>query len=327
MDWVRRRPFPYPATYLILFLLEFLILQGVAWADGDLPFNRINPFALLFPLWLWGPLAMMTYLDDVAQAALLDYQPLLGKHQGEVPRLRYELTNLPARGVWISSLIWMGAYLALATTSYLGIMRQFHFGGLTYNFGWLSGLVSYAIGSAVYYHTFRQLRWVSRILEMPGRVNLFQLEPLYAFARLTAQTGVCWLLLAGVTLWLSPVGFNNVIVVAQYASQVLLGLGALILPVWNVHQQLVVEKRRLLAGVNQRVAKAIEGLHQALDRDDLGRVKEYDTALGGLASERAVITAIPTWPWRPDTLRGVFAALVLPVFIWLVQYLLGRVLR
>lgn len=326
MDWVRQRPFPYVATYFILFVLEFLILQIVAWADGTFALGQINPFALLFPLWLWGPLAMMTYLDGVARQALKEVQPLLGKHQDEVPRLGYELTNLPARGVWISALIWTVVYLALASSSYLVVMRQFRFNPLTYNLGWVTGLISYAIGGVVYYHTFRQLRLVSRILDLPERVNLFQLDPLYAFARLTAQTGVCWLLLAGVTLFLSPVGFNNAIVVAQYAGQVLLALGALILPVWNVHQRLVVEKRRLLAGVNRRVEKAIDGFHRALDRGALARVTQLDIALAGLASERAVITAIPTWPWRPDSLRGVFAALVLPVFIWLVQYLLGRIL-
>jgi hypothetical protein len=326
MDWVRRQGIPYAATYLVLFALETLMLQGVAWADGGVPRYKVYPFAVLFPLWLWGPLAMMTYLDGVAEQALTEYRPLLGKVQGEVPRLRYELTNLPAPGVWISGLIWTGVYLALVSTSYQAAMREFHFKPLTFGLGWIIGLVTYAIGSVVYYHTFRQLRLVKSILDLPERVNLFQLDPLYAFARLTAQTGVCWLLLAGVTVSLFPVGLNNVIVVAQYAGQVLLALGALVLPVWSVHQRLVVEKRRLLAEVNLRVEQAIRGLHQALDRGALARVKQFDTALGGLASERAVITAIPTWPWRPDTLRGVFVALVLPVFIWLVQYLLGRML-
>ena len=161
---------------------------------------------------------------------------------------------------------------------------------------------------------------------MAERASLFQLDPLYALTRLTAQTGVSWLLLAGVTLFIFPLELLNVTVVAQYASQVLLALGALVLPVWNVHQRLVAEKRRLLAGVNRRVEKAIERLHDALDSDDLARVKEIDTALAGLGSERTVLQGIPTWPWRTATVSGFVSALVLPIALFLVQLALKRLL-
>ena len=326
MSWVQRLPLPYGTTYGILFVVEVAALHVLSWVDGSLPFFHFHPLYLLFPLWLWGPLAIMTYLDEVALHALREFQPLLGKHEDEIPRLQYELATLPSRSVWISGLFWTGVFLVVMYVGFPVVVRQYSYGPIGVMTAWISGVFSFGIGSALYYHTIRQLRLVSRILGLVERVNLFQLEPVYAFARLTAQTGVSWVLLAGVTFLIFPFELINVTVVALYMTQSLFALGAFILPLWKVHQRLVAEKRRLLAGVNRRVEKTIERLHQALDGDDLARVKEIDTALGGLASERNVLSAIPTWPWSTATISGFVSALVLPIALFLIQLTLKNLL-
>jgi len=326
MSWVQRLPLPYGITYLILFVAEVVTLHVLSWVDGSLPLFHFHPLYLLFPLWLWGPLAIMTYLDEVALHALREFRPLLGKHEDEIPRLQYELATLPSRSVWISGLFWTGVFLVVMYAGFPVVVRQYSYGPIGVMTAWISGVFSFGIGSALYYHTIRQLRLVSRILGLVERVNLFQLEPVYAFARLTAQTGVSWVLLAGVTFLIFPFELINVTVVALYMTQSLFALGAFILPLWKVHQRLVTEKRRLLAGVNRRVEITIERLHQALDGDDLGRVKEIDTALGGLASERNVLSAIPTWPWSTATISGFVSALVLPIALFLIQLTLKNLL-
>jgi len=37
---------------------------------------------------------------------------------------------------------------------------------------------------------------------------------------------------------------------------------------------------------------------------------------------RQQVAAISTWPWRPETLRGVVSALLVPLVIWLVTRVL-----
>ena len=326
MASIQRLPIPYGIAYVILFLLEVAVLHGLGWLDGTLPPFSFDPLYLLFPLWVWGPLAIMTYLDEVALHALRDFQPLLAEHEAEVPRLQYELTTLPSRSVWISGLLWTGVFVAMMYVGFPVVVREYSYGPAAIAGSWIFGLFSFATGSAVYYHTIRQLRLVSRTLGLVERVNLFHLDPVYAFARLTAKTGVSWLLLAGVTLIIFPLGLINVTVVALYLTQVLFALGAFILPLWNVHQRLVAEKRRLLAGVNRRLEVAIHRLHVALDGDDLARVKEIDTALAGLGSERNVLAGIPTWPWRTATFSGFVSALVLPIALFLLQLALKKLL-
>ena len=326
MSSIQRLPVPYGIAYAILFLLEVAVMHAIGWLDGSLPPLRFDRLYLLFPLWLWAPLAIMTYLDEVALHALRDFQPLLGKHEEEIPRLQYELTTLPARSVWISALVWTGVFALLMYVGFPIVVREYSYGPLAIAAVWVFGLLTFLSGSIVYYHTIRQLRLVSRTIALVERVNLFHLDPVYAFARLTAKTGVCWLLLAGVTLAIFPFGLINVTVLALYLTQVLFALGAFILPLWNVHQRLVAEKRRLLAGVNRRLEVAIHRLHEALDGDDLARVKEIDTALGGLGSERKVLSSIPTWPWSTATLSGFVSALVLPVALFLIQLALKNLL-
>ena len=326
MSAIQRLPLPYGIAYLILFLLEVVVLHGLGWLDGSLTPLSFRPMNLLFPLWVWGPLAIMTYLDEVALHALRDFRPLLGKHEDEIPRLQYELTTLPSRSVWISGLFWTGVFVAVMYVGLPDMVREYSYGPIAIAASWIFGLFSFATGSAVYYHTIRQLRLVSRTLGLVERVNLFHLDPVYAFARLTAKTGVSWLLLTGATLIVFPFRLINVTVVALYFTQVLFALGAFVLPLWNVHQRLVAEKRRLLAGVNRWLEVAIHRLHEALDGDDMARVKEIDTALGGLGSERKVLAGIPTWPWSTATLSGFVSALVLPIALFLLQLALKKLL-
>jgi hypothetical protein len=299
-----------------------LILHGLGWIDGTPPLFSFHRLFLLFPLWLWGPLAIMTYLDDVALQALRDFQPLLGKHEEQIPRLEVELTTLPSRPVLVSGLFWAGIFAVLMVVGLPVVVREYSYGPLAIASAWVFGLLSFLIGSAVYYHTIRQLRLVSRILGLVERVNLFQLDPVYAFARLTARTGVAWVFIVVVTLVVFPLGLINITVIALYGVQVLFALGAFVLPLWNVHQRLVAEKRRLMAGVNRRVESAIERLHHALDSDDLARVKEIDTALAGLRTERSLLADIPTWPWSVATFSGFVSALVLPIALFLIQLVL-----
>jgi hypothetical protein len=301
-------------------------LHILAWLDGNLPAFSFHRLYLLFPLWLWGPLFIMTYLDEVALQALSDFQPLLADRQGEIPRLQYELTTLPARSVRLSSLIWTGVFVLLMYVGFPAVVQQYSYGPLAIAAVWTSGLLTFLSGSSVYYHTIRQLRLVSQTIALVEQVNLFQLDRIYAFARLTAKTGVSWLLLAGVTLIIFPFEFINAAVVALYVIQVLFALGCFILPLWNVHQRLVAEKRRLLAGVNRRVEAAIQRLHQALDGDDLTRVKEVDTALAGLRTERVVLEDIATWPWSTAAVSGFVSALLLPVALFVIQMALKNLL-
>jgi hypothetical protein len=67
-------------------------------------------------------------------------------------------------------------------------------------------------------------------------------------------------------------------------------------------------------------------LYRLIDRGDLGAADRLNGTLAALERGRTAIERIPTWPWRPETLRGMVGALVLPIMIFTVQRVLGRLL-
>jgi len=319
MGLVERLPGPYWLTYLALIVLQSLALHVLAWIDGWLPAYTFSPVLLMFPLWLWGPLTIMSYLNSIAREALDAFRPLLDLDEQGLGRLQAEFTTMPARGVTLNGLLWAVVYGILTALSFDDISASYGLGRVTALILVLEGLVTYATGSAIYYHSLRQLKLVSRTVKMVQQVNLFHLDPAYAFSRLTARTGVSWMIMLSLTLLTFPIQLANAPILAVLALQLLLALAAFVLPLRSVNHRLVSEKRRLMAEFHARVERTLERLHADLDNNELGAMDKLNDAIAGLNMEHEILTRIPTWPWRAGTLTSFLSALVLPIILFLIQ--------
>ena len=105
-----------------------------------------------------------------------------------------------------------------------------------------------------------------------------------------------------------------------------LAMLAFLLPLMGLHRRLVRAKAQELSGLSLHWQKCMSEIYRRLDQDDLAAADGVNTTLLALERARAVIERIPTWPWRAETLRGLLAALVLPVVISLIQYVLKKYL-
>jgi hypothetical protein len=101
---------------------------------------------------------------------------------------------------------------------------------------------------------------------------------------------------------------------------------AFLLPLLSMHLRLAGEKARLESEVNQAVELAYRELRDQVRSKAMARVDELDKALSGLFRMREAVAKLPTWPWQPETLRGLLAAVGLPIVIWLIQFGLQRIL-
>jgi hypothetical protein len=118
MDFVEQLPGPYWLTYLALFILQSLLVHILAWIDGWQPAYTFNPIALLFPFWLWAPLVMMTYLDQVSMEALSSFSQLLEVDEETLNRLKVEFTVMPARSVILSGVFWVIIYIIFTVVAF-----------------------------------------------------------------------------------------------------------------------------------------------------------------------------------------------------------------
>jgi hypothetical protein len=327
MDAVEALPAPYWLTYLVLFLLESAVMHVLAWLDGWLPAYTFNLLLLTFPLWQWGPFAIITYLDSVSRGAISTFAPLLDLQDESITRLKDEFSTMPARPVIVSGVVWSIVY---CLTTYLVIGRlydQYRFGNAFAVIIVLEGLVTYATGSVIYYHSLRQLRLVSRTVSLVSHFNLFRLDPVYAFSAVTSQTGIAWVILLSLSLLTFPIQLAVAPSLATWAAQIVLAVAAFALPLRVVHQRLVAEKRRLLAELNQRTEATLERLHRCLDENELDDAAHLSSALAGLSTERDILGRVSTWPWRAGMLPRFLTIVVLPIILFLVQLTLGHLWR
>jgi len=326
MDFIARLPLPYWLTYLLLFVLENLLVHALGWIFGWLPAFTFVPILFSFPLWLWGPMALMTHLNRVAQQALADFCPLLEVDDQQLERLKREFTVMPARSVLLSAVIWSIIYIGLIIPAFRSSFADYGIGPSFSGLATLEGLISFAIGSALYYHSFRQLRLVNWTVKMVGQFNLFRLNPVYAFSRVTSQIGVAWMVMLSLTLLIFPIKLASAPLLAILAAQALLAVAAFVLPLLFVNRRLVFEKRRLLAEHNLRLEATLKRLHQSIDEQKMDEVGTLNSAVNSLNIERTILTGIPTWPWRANTLTTFLSTLGLPIIIFLIQLLIKKLL-
>lgn len=324
MQAVKRLPLPFWLTYLLLFIAQGVFITLLAWLDGWLPVFTFSPLTLIFPLWLWGPLAIMTHINSVSQQALSSFSPFLEVDQEKLEELRARFTTLPQRPVILSGLLWCAFYIPLTYTALLPTYVDFGIGPLLSLVYIFQGLVSFFIGSAIYYHSFHQLRLVNSTVKLARQFNIFRLDPVYAFSRVTSQIGISWMFMVSLTLMLFPIKMANGLVFTMLIMQVILAVAAFVLPLVFVNRRLTAEKRRLLTENNLRLETALAQLHRNLDERQLAEMERLNEALAGLKTEREVLNSIPTWPWRAGTLTGFVSALILPLALFVIQFIIEK---
>ncbi len=326
MDFVERLPIPYPLTYLALFIVQSTIVHILAWIDGWLPVYTFNPILFLFPLWQWVPLAIMTYLDSVSLQALSIFSPLLDVEEFELKRLKYEFSTMPSRGVILSGVTWAALYLILTYVSFDTFYVSYGLGTFLSAVVLLEGLIAYLSGSAIYYHSLRQLSLVNHTVKMAKQFNMFRLDPVYAFSRVTSLIGVSWMIMLSLTLLLFPIQLVSGLTLAILILQVALGVAAFVLPLWFVHLRLESEKLSLLAEFNRQVESTSAKLHRCLDENRMGPVTQLKDAMLGLTAERDILNDLPTWPWQSGTLTGFLSATILPIVLFIIQFAIQKLL-
>jgi hypothetical protein len=273
-------------------------------------------------------LGVIHLLDKVARDAMTRFHPAIEAPTQRVAELGYRLTTMPARMVWLMTLLGaLGGSLILA-----GIAS----GVLVYPGIILFASVPAAVLEATIvvllwvffiicaYHTVHQLRTVSIIYTELTKIDLFNPTPLYAFARLAAYTPLAWIApqyfwftarLEAVALQLA-LGFLSIAMI--------LGVVTFFWPLYGIHRLLAAKKEQLAGEASQRLEKSLHLFAQALHKDDMAAMDAIGKAISNAERERQIVDAIPTWPWPPGLLRSALTAFFLPLIIWAVTRILER---
>ena len=321
--WVDRLPGPAWAFYLGLALAIYLLETVVQWQSGTTPFGSFLPSHTAMAISAIS-LGLGHYLKGYAGRAFDAYRPALQADGAEVELIRFRFTVMARRGALLAA--FFGVVFGLAGTSLMGVtfMKILHLATSPISFvlNAVLGLATWASFFTVLYMILRQLRIVSRLFSTRTRVDLFALEPLYALTGLTARAAVSFLALPVLFVILAPGIRDEPASLAIALAGSLIAIATFLLPLAGIHRLLVTEKTRRLAEQSRRMLSAIEDLHRRMDQGRLRQMDDLYKAIASLDLERATLNKIPTWPWEPGSIRGVAAALLLPLALWLIQQVL-----
>jgi hypothetical protein len=279
-----------------------------------------------------GPIytiALLHLLDERAARALERMRILLNCDDARYAGLRYRLTTLPADKTLLSSLAGAAVGATAVALERLALPQAFR------SFVWTSGqhyfieawlVLTWFVFGALFYHTYHQLRLIGHIYTEHTRIDLDQVQPLFHFSRVSALTAVGLLLL--------PYGWYATVPglitdAAGIAFGVLFPAFALLSFLWplvGAHNLLVDAKDRALAENSAILQRMRVVLYGRASGGELGDASALNDALTALRAERQAILTSPTWPWQPGTPRGVVAALLLPVAVWLIQWVIEQLL-
>jgi hypothetical protein len=324
-DWVESLSVPAWLIYGIVALLLPTLYSILKWFEGTYPLGAVEPF-LLFNTGVNAYIvAMMHYLDKSAASALAKFRPALIAEPAKEQELAYRLTTLPARPtLWVTA---FGIAYSIVNSWFivqrLSVLHMPIF--VAASSAWFEASIAIISNLALVllvYHTIHQLSMIRLIHANYTRIDLFNLPPLYAFSRLTAQTAIGWIALIYLFILFQPnIGAFPIAITTSIILGVL-ALATFIWPLLGIHQLLNEEKSRAKVEVAQRLKNSFAELHRRIDMDQIDQVATYVGAMGGLKQEMEMLDKIPTWPWQFETLRNVLTAILLPVLLWFINRLL-----
>jgi hypothetical protein len=323
-SWVNRLPLPAWLFYTILLIVWELISYLLAWEAGDLQWGEVDFLTFFYNSHGVAMLVFHHYLEGEIGDALHESKPLLNISSGDFLKLVYEFTIMPAR-----------LFLVLSTTG-LGIGTFFIANELGFPRLSLPLLFQIAIAGiqvallfGFAYRLLRLLSMISKLYASPITINLFDLAPVYELSALGAKAALFLLIWLYLSLAISPGALMDPLYSTYLVGTVLftmLALAAFFLSLRGINRRLVKEKRHLISDVSRRLESVLDQIKHTVESGDLRKIGDLETALRAVRSEKDLVDKIPTWPWRPATLRVFLSAVFLPIFLWLIQQVLDRFL-
>lgn len=324
-DWVESLPVHGWVFYFGLGLLLNLIQMLFLWLDGGLLAEELLPI-ILFNGWLLPyVLALIHYLDDGAATALHSMRPTLDLSEPEFDQYEFRLTTMPFLPPLIAGLIMMVFVLVMERVSTLPVryaaLEQLPVFSVVYHI--VDKSTAFLFG-VIIYHTIRQLRLVNTINSKHVRVNLFHLGPLQAFSRLTAGTAVG--IVAGIYGWMliNPDLMTDPLNLTFVMLFTILAAAVFAWPLYGVHRLMQMEKEQMLHEIDLQFEAVFARFNQRLREDDYSEIERLNRTISSLEIQHRKIKAIPTWPWRPETVRSVLTVIAIPLVVNILQVLVQQ---
>jgi len=318
-------PIPKLVVAFLLFVAIAFLNHLVPWAEGKLPWGKVDANQFTFHIWFFVVFLASFYFLSNSKKAMAVFRPALNVSEKEYDLLTYRFINLSNRTGWVITFVTVLIAVIGFGTSFF---PQYLHSGPSRLMISISEVFMFSLVFALIVNFFRQFGLIVNLYARVTRINIFHLHSLYAFAGFTSRLGI-FLILTGVLSYLTNVVFaeeNPQIGGFLFFTTLNLttAIGAFILPLGGIHARLVEEKERVSKENDQRLEAAYHKLHRNIDKNHLKDITEVRGSISALLDLRHEIEKISTWPWDPGTLRNFITALLIPLIAWGIQQILLR---
>lgn len=326
-EWLGGLPVQPEVSYVVLGLALVMVQWFFLLLERGTSANELVPVIVFNGLAVPYLLALIRLLDKQALRSLTGMRPVLRMSQEEYAAYTFKIANMPFLAPLLAGLamtVFAILFPLVATEpERYAALEQFSLFTTVYHIIDKSSAFLFGV---VVYHTIRQLRLVNTITAKHIQVNIFQLRPVQAFSSLTAATALGLVVFFYGWILINPELLADPAILVVSTLFTILAVLVFVWPLWGVHRLMVSEKERALHELEQRQEEIFAKFNQHVANDDYAAAEKLNGTILSLDIQYKKIDAVPTWPWRSETARGVLTAVALPVFLMIVQFFVQRAL-
>ena len=332
LDAIDRVPGPRWSTYAGAFVVWMLLVASAGYLDHTFPFPWISPVLAVGPLLGLGLLWATQSLSGFATRTLAALEPILTIGPDERETVARDLTRTPP--IWAAVALVVGTVSGvdslITTPESWGVPASWP--PVTAALGIVVAVLNTTVILVFVARLLHQTLVIDRIHRGAVRIDLSRLEPLYGFAAYLSRAAILLIGIAigGFSLVILAVARTFTLATSDYflfGATLVVSVVAFVIPVRGLHDRISEEKDRRLSEVHASLATVLAEMERRVAVGDLEGAGRLNDAISAANAAVAVVAHAPTWPWRPETLRSFVSAVLLPVVLWAMITVLGRVLE
>ncbi len=329
-----RLPGPYWLAFVLLGVLIAglgIIIKAVDPSQtqiGLIPIEMLVIFQTIFVI------TLMTYLNQNAAKALQTFRTAYRGSEELYSKLGLHISSMPARSINRLTVVFFIIFslIIFLLVKYIVPMverGQLSLASYTFSsspFGFYAigmGTLLWLVNTIFIYNTIHQLKIINFIYTQHAEIDLFRQQELYAFSRVLAARSIGFVLTAPLWLLLD----RGIITLSVNIVFSIIALIIFIVPLVGVHRLLEAQKEALLKQSAQSRGLMIHQLFAHLEQGEQNKAAELKDNLTSVVLAHDEIAGVSTWPWQTNTLRQLTGAVTLPIVIWLIQFVLARILE
>ena len=318
---IEKSPLSSWIFYVLVFLLIVILNNVVLWVAGTLETGSMDAVMSFGAIYSVYSLICYHILVRVASKSLHDFYPVLNTQIISEETFAYRITKLPNLAGFLGLIL--GAFISFFDTATSDYSVTIPLWGGAFFYYAIIGTFAYGSFLALLFQIVRQLFIIVNLHQQVKDIDLFDLKPLRAFSRLTATAGFVVFILGAISAFLFSEA-SDPTMVAFYLLLVILGISIFIAPLISIRTLINKKKKHKLRETDQRIKHMLGEVNRSIQAGDLAKMGEYNTTLGVLEKERAILKGISSYPWDPGTFRSFLSTILLPLLLWWIKGLLEK---